>query len=642
MNNADFLNNERERNLWNSMITSSWQYYAWLAFLFSVIALGFYAYLLQLRNGLIVTGLRDQISWGVYITDFVFFIGISHAGTLISSILRLTHANWRQPITRLAEAITVSALMIGGLMPLIDMGRPERVLNMIIYGRIQSNLLWDIFSIATYLTGSLLFLWLLMVPDIAMLRDNYPDQGRFRKTLYKMLALGYQNTSTQSSLLEKANHAMTIIILPLAISVHTVVAWIFAMSLRPGWNSSIFGPYFVVGAIFSGIAASILAMAAFRKIYRLQDYIKPLHFCNLGYLLLTLTLIYLYFNINEYLTIGYKMAEHDRHLLDQLFSGQYAWLFWGVQLVGVLIPTALLITVLGIGKLRERFAISGTVIASVLVIIGAWFKRYMIVVPTLSSPFLPTQNLSWEWMNYRPTWIEWSITAAAFAGFLLFYTIFSKLFPIISIWETREVETETSQAKEAKPTSNLVSLLKPGVVSMLAILMLFSFTARAEENATPIKPAPTAINISSTSKGESPNATVTINANLTTTDGKPVPDMPVQFEMKTLFGKLKLGLFPTDENGKATIKLNDKRYGKYRITANFRGDDAYKASSGAAEIDFGTRPAPSLPSEGVLIAPYSSFIVALPFLIFYGSCWVVFFYVGYLTMWRMRREQTSK
>ncbi|MEW6208966.1 MAG: NrfD/PsrC family molybdoenzyme membrane anchor subunit [Acidobacteriota bacterium] len=642
MTTAEFLRDERERILWISMTRSSWRYYSWLALLLAAIGWGIYAYSVQLREGLIVTGLRDQISWGIYITNFVFFIGISHAGTLISSILRLTHAQWRQPVTRLAEIITVAALFIGGTMPIIDMGRPDRLANIVIFGRIQSNLVWDIISVTTYLTGSILFLWLLMVPDIALLRDHYPNPGRLRKGLYAILALGYGGNQRQHNLLEKANHAMTIIILPLAVSVHTVVAWIFAMSLRPGWNSSIFGPYFVVGAIFSGIAASIVAMYVFRRCYRLESYLAPLHFRNLGYLLLTMTLVYLYFNINEYLTIGYKMAEYERHLLQGLFSGQYSWMFWGVQIIGVLLPAFLLGSVLGVKSLRERYAVFGTVTASALVLLGAWIKRYVIVVPTLSSPHLPAQELPWDWTNYRPTWVEWSITAAAIAGFLLIYTLMSKLFPIISIWETREAarksvtEPEEGAFAERQPRWATTSSAR---VLVIVALLLISAPAKAKSH--PMLPQPTTLTIESTRTGEPPKAVVTVVATLSDADGMPVPDMPVQLEMKMLFGKLDFGIFPTNEEGKAILMLRDKRYGAYPVRGVFEGDNTYGASEVVTDVDFGPRPAPSLPSEGVLISPDASLSVLIPFLIFYGSCWVVFLYAGYIAVWRMRRDMPS-
>ena len=640
MDTADFLRNERERILWKSITENTWRYYLWLGLLISAILWGVYAYSTQLRHGLIVTGLRDQVPWGVYITNFVFFIGISHAGTLISSILRLTGAGWRQPVTRLAEAITVASLFVGGLIPIIDMGRPDRLANIIIHGRIQSNLVWDLIGIGTYFTGSLLFFWLLMVPDVAILRDYFPNPGKVRKWLYSVLALGFSNKPEQHKILEKANHLMTIVILPLAVSVHTVVAWLFAMSLRPGWNSSIFGPYFVVGAIFSGIAAAILAMAVYRWCYGLQCYIEPLHFRNLGYLLLTMTLIYMYFNVNEYLTIGYKMTEADSHLVRDLFTGRFSRMFWSVQAIGVIMPTLILGLILGIKFLRERFIVQGTVFASVLILFGAWVKRYVIIVPTLSNPFLPTERgLPLEWINYQPTWVEWSVTFAAIAAFLLIYTLISKFFPIVSIWETREAEANSSVTEEKSSSWKIANCKSiKSIIIILLMLNIFGTSSLEAAKAENLAPKQTNINISSKNSVNASSESITeIIAVLSNPQGVTIPDIPVKFSVKVQFGELTLGSFLTNDKGEAKVILRDRRLGKYLLTAVFKGDDDYMPAETTAEVDFGNRPAPALPVEGVLIGSKPALVVALPFLAFYGSCWVVFFYcLGWLVIIKMR------
>lgn len=640
METADFLQNERERILWKSIVENTWRYYLWIGLLIFVILWGAYAYSIQLRQGLIVTGLRDQVPWGVYITNFVFFIGISHAGTLISSILRLTGAGWRQPITRLAEAITVASLFVGGFLPLVDMGRPDRVANIIIHGRIQSNLAWDLIGISTYLAGSLLFFWLLMVPDVAILRDHFPNPGKVRKWFYSVLALGFYNKPDQHKFLNKANYVMTIVILPLAVSVHTVVAWLFAMSLRPGWNSSIFGPYFVVGAIFSGIAAAILAMAVYRWCYGLQSYIEPLHFRNLGYLLLTMTFVYVYFNVNEYLTIGYKMTETDSHLIEDLFTGRFSRLFWGVQTVGVIMPTLILSLTLGIKYLREKFVIQGTVFASVGILLGAWVKRYVIIVPTLSNPFLPIRKgLPSEWINYQPTWVEWSITAAAIAAFLLIYTLISKLFPIVSIWETREAGPD-NYVIEKKSFDWNVAKYRPTKPIIAILLMLNIFGVSSSEAAGVKNSALKPTNLSISSKGSVnvlSEPVMEITAVLSDSQEAAIPDVPVKFSIKVQFGELKLGSFPTNDKGEAGVILKDKRFGKYLLTAVFKGDDDYMSTEKTVEIDFGDRPKPTLPAEGVLIGSKPVLVIALPFLAFYGSCWVLFLYcLGWLCIIKMR------
>ena len=682
MQDHDATMSDREANLLRSLTETTWRCYLWVGFLSAVALWGLYAYLQQLRDGLGVTAMRDQISWGLYITNFVFFIGISHVGALLSAILRFSGAEWRRPLTRMAEAITMSSLLVGGLMPLIDMGRPDRLLNLFRYGRIQSPIVWDVLGVGTYFTGSTLFLWLLMVPDIALLRDTFPHPAKWRKKLYEILALGYHSTSEQHHLLERAIFGITLIILPLAISVHTVVSWLFAMTLRPGWNSTIFGPYFVVGALYSGAAAVILAMCVFRRVYRLQDYLKPVHFRNLAYVLLSLTVLYLYFNINEYLVVGYKFAELEAHLMDRLFFGDYASYFWGVQVAAVLIPTLLLMAVLGLKKYQE-FLIPGVALASGLVVVGAWIKRYLIIIPTMGSPYLPMQGLPWEWAHYNPTWVEWSITAASFAGFLLIYTILSKLFPIVSIWETRAGETVAEKAERAVPERIARPYIPPALgMVLIACVLGGAVAARAQETRPTQKPQPTTLSFQSeilppiepppappeeaeseasrpkrvylfatrlllplvwfqSKEGEveKPPPTVAVTASLRDAKGGPLSYQAVGFALRTSFGTmLQFGKVPTDGEGRAKLVLRDRRCGKYPFQTVYGGDQANGASYTTGEVDFGPCPPPALPGKGVLITPYWTAAITLPFVLFYGIMWATFLYTfGYLAFWRMRR-----
>ncbi len=415
-----------ERELVRPLTGASWRYHAFVGILLAIVSVGVYAYITQLQQGLVVTGMRSTVLWGLYITNFIFFIGISHAGTLVSAILRVTGAEWRRPITRMAEAITVFALMVGGSMVLIDLGRPDRLLNLLLYGRLQSPLIWDFISIATYLTGSLLYLYLPLLPDLAALR-NSESIPTWKRKICSVLSLRWTGSEKQKVFLEKAIFTMAIIIIPVAVSVHTVVSWVFGMTLRTGWNSTIFGPYFVVGAIFSGIAAILAAMAFFRRYYHLEAFITPQHFKNIAKLLLALDIAYVYFTISEYLTASYKGETLEGQLLSALFTGPYGTLFLFFELGGLVVPALLLVY----GLRKGRHPILAFTVAAILVNMAMWVKRYIIVVPTLALP-----QLAYDWGSYTPTWVEVSITAAAFAGFILLYTLFSRLFPIVSIWET--------------------------------------------------------------------------------------------------------------------------------------------------------------------------------------------------------------
>lgn len=419
-----------------------------------VIALwGAYAYYVQLTTGLGVTGMRSVVSWAFYIINFVFFIGISHVGALMSAILRLTNAEWRKPITRIAEVVTFASLMMAVMMPLIDLGRPDRLLNTIMFARLQSPLTWDFMAIGTYMIGSTIFLYLPMIPDIASCRDKLQDASRFRRWIYGKLSLGWTGSSDQWSHLEKAIKMMSIIIIPIAISVHTVVSWDFAMLFRTGWNSTIFGPYFVSGALLSGVATVILVMAFLTKFYHLDAYITKRHFDNLGKLLIALDIIVIYFTINENLVPGYKFfdsASPEGQWMASLLWGQYATFFW-VQLIGGLVIPAFLI-----GLPRTR-TLTGYLVAALLVDVGMWIERFNIIVPTLALP-----QLSYSWGSYLPTWVELSIVAGTFAGFALIYLIFSRLFPIISIWETEgPSEASRSPTVFSSPSTKFTRQTKP-------------------------------------------------------------------------------------------------------------------------------------------------------------------------------------
>ncbi|MGD0388580.1 MAG: NrfD/PsrC family molybdoenzyme membrane anchor subunit [Tepidisphaeraceae bacterium] len=395
-----------------------------------VVAWALVAYLHQLRIGLSATAMSDYFSWGVYIVNFVFFIGISMAGSLISAMLRLSNAHWRHPISRLAEAITVFSLLVAGPMVIIDMGRPDRFLHVLRYGRLQSPILWDVLSLTSYLAGSFLYLYVPMIPDLAILRDA-PGLSRWRKKLYRTLAMRWTGTADQHRQLDRAVSVMAIVILPVAVSIHTVTAWLFGMTLRPGWHSTIIGPDFVIGALYSGVAAVITAIVLFRYFLRLQSLIPVDHLRKLARLMLVFGLAYAYFVINEHVGAAYTGEGAERPLLEKMITGHYAIQFWAMIFIGLVLPVLMLVTPMG-------RTIAGIAVAAIFVNVGMWLKRYIIVVPTLASPFMPAREGAH--LVYVPTWVEWSITAGGFAAFLLMFILFSKVFPIVSIWEVDQTQ----------------------------------------------------------------------------------------------------------------------------------------------------------------------------------------------------------
>lgn len=438
-----------ERTALAPLTNTSRAYYLFVGSLLVVIGIGVYAYLTQLDRGLEVTGMaqtRDKIIWGVYITNFVFFIGISHAGTLISAILRVFKAQWRTPVTRIAEFITVVALSVGALMPVIDMGRPDRVLNLLEYGRWQSPILWDFLAIATYLSGSLIYLYLPLIPDMALCRDRLSSTASpLQRVWFRVMSAGWTGTPDQRRKLVLALGMMMVLIIPVAVSVHTVVSWLFAMTLRTGWDSTVFGAYFVVGAIFSGTATLIIVMAVLRKVYHLEEYLTDRHFINLGYMLGGFTLIMMYFNLSEYVVPGYKVDESEGFLLSQLFIGQFAPIFWFYAIGGLVVPGLIILF-----PITRTF--KGILVAAVLVNVAMWFERYFIIVAGQRTPQMPYLNPA----DYVPSWVEIAITAAGFALFALLIAIAAKLFPLLSVWEVGERLDPEEEPAGARPLPDAV------------------------------------------------------------------------------------------------------------------------------------------------------------------------------------------
>ncbi len=414
----------RDEILYWPILRTGKGYYVTFTILSFVVLFAAFAYFQQFKYGLGVTGLNSPIFWGIYITNFVFFIGVSHAGTLISAILRISKAEWRRTITRSAEVITVLVLFFGLGNILIDLGRIDRLMIVILHGRFQSPLLWDVVSLTTYLTASSFYLYLPLIPDIAMLRDRMPPG--FRRNLYEVLSLGWVGTEKQIHYLEKGISIMAVTVLPIAVSVHTVVSYVFSMTVQPMWHSSIFGPYFVVGAIFSGIAGIIVAMAVLRRVFHLEGYFREIHFNYLGILLLVMTCLWFYFTFCEYITVFYGNEPFEMSIFFEKMSGKYAPQFWAMFITCFVIPFTILVN-------KKTRNVTGTVIASISVNIGMWLERFTIVVPTLMHPRLP-----YELGTYHPTWVEWAIFIGCFALFSMIYMVFTKLFPIVSLWEVQE------------------------------------------------------------------------------------------------------------------------------------------------------------------------------------------------------------
>jgi molybdopterin-containing oxidoreductase family membrane subunit len=401
----------------------------WVSVLLAICLVGAFAYYRQLKYGLSVTAMRDYVSWGIYISNFVFFVAISLVGSLITAVLQLTKVRWSTPLTRIAEIIAVSAIIFAALIIIVDMGRPDRFINVLIYGRIQSPILWDVIVIATYLVLGVLLLYVALLPDLAIIiKHKDKIEGWVFRTA-RILGSFWKGTPAQVRLQQKSITILIVTIIPVALAIHTVTSWLFAMTYRPGWDSTNFGAYFVSGAFLVGAAGVVVAMYIFRKYYSLQDYITEDHFNHMGKLVVLLSLVYLYFNINEYLVPAFKMKKPEEEHLRGLFTGDFAPLFWVVILMGMIVP--LIVMLFPGGRKPLPMFIAGT-----FIVVGAWLKRFLIVTPTLLHPFLPMSNVPENYRHYFPTWEEWAITAGSLSGALLIVTFLARIFPIVPIDET--------------------------------------------------------------------------------------------------------------------------------------------------------------------------------------------------------------
>ena len=419
---------------------STGDYLLWGVLLFLLLT-GLGAWTWQYIEGLGITGMNRPVYWGVYITNFVFFIGLAHSGTFISAILRIAGQSWRAPLTRAAEAITLFSLPFGAGSIIIDMGHPERIFNLLFYGRYQSPIMWDVTAVSLYMLSSIVFFYLSLIPDIAMARDRLTDVPRWQHRMYEILSLGWNHSPEQYHRLEKVLDGMAVFMTMLVVTVHTVVSWLFGMTVQPGWHTALIGPFFLLGAILSGTAAVVIVLAILRKVYKLEKVLHIGLFNSLRKLLITFVLGWLYMMIAEHLTIGYSSMTEEMIVLTDKFSGTYATFFWSMATFVFGLPLLIFI-------FKGKNSVRWMVFASVLINIGMWMERYIVIIPTEVSPrMLHVMGQG----SYLPQLPEILITVACFAGMFLLYAVFTRFFPIIPIWETAQELPGHAYAGEPSP-----------------------------------------------------------------------------------------------------------------------------------------------------------------------------------------------
>lgn len=411
----------------------------WITLLVATIGLALYGLYLQIFKGHGVTGMRDNVIWGIYIVNFMFLIGLSYAGAIIAGFLILFKVEWGKPLIRLAQLMTLASVIVGPIFILLCVGRFDRLHHLFIYPRLQSPLTWDVLAVITFLVGSFLFLYLSLIQDFAVYRDSNLNVSKWKHNLWAWLALRYTGTENQKRLINTSRNLMAIVLIPVSIMVASILSWIFGMTLRPGWHSTIFGPYFVVGAIYSGIGVLIIITWYTRKMYHLERYITPKHFDYLAYMMLVMAAGYGYFTFSEYFTSWYGSETWDAQLIDKLFApDEYGWLTFFANVAGVVIP----VIFAAVPKLRKP---DNLMVVAAIMVLAMWVKRYLIVVPTLETPLLPIEDIRPEYVHYTITWVEWLLTFGGVASFFLIFTLAGKFVTLIDISDLPKDENVKTQ-----------------------------------------------------------------------------------------------------------------------------------------------------------------------------------------------------
>jgi Ni/Fe-hydrogenase subunit HybB-like protein len=546
----------------------------------AVVLVGITAWVLQLRNGMGVAGYNDHAFWAIYIADVITFIGVSYGGAVVSAILRLTGATWRAPLTRLAEGTAVCTVLVGGALIIPHIGRPDRLYELVTHPNFSAPVFWDFIAVTTYTVASVVFFALPLVPDMAILNAEHAQQlGRGRRTLYAAVSRGWVGAPRQRRVLSGALGLVSIMIIPLAVSVHSVLAWAFATTSRPWWHESIWAPQFVVAALYSGVALVILVVAGFRRGYHLEAFISERHFVRLGFILAAFSTTYLYLTFADILPGAYVGEAGTAAVFGELLVGHLAPWFWLFAIGGGVLPLLLV-------ALPWTRNVRGMVIASTLVVPMMWLKRMlMVIAPANFDVVTGTSG------NYHFTWIPIAVTLAAMAAVPLMLMLLFRVVPLLSIDEIEEIDEMEEMANAAaaaaylrtqpsEPAAHDVSLVAAGgtaprvagvagvagVLLLVAFLGMFGVGAAAPVGAA-TTPGATKIALTG-SQAPGAGSAVQLTAKLTDPAGQPLAKADVTFILATtVFGPrpVPIGSAKTDAKGVARLTLDGHSAG-YRPT----------------------------------------------------------------------------
>ena len=574
-----------------SLRKASLKFWIAIAVLGTIVAIGIAAWIVQLQNGMGVAGYTDRSFWAVYIANVVTFIGFSYGGAVVSAILLLTGAAWRGPLSRMAEGMALVTVLIGAAFIFPHLGRPSRLLNMITHANPRSPVFWDMVAIITYPFATLIFFLLPLIPDLAILRNAHSDElGRFRRRLYRLISKGWMGSPSQRETLRKASIIMSILIIPLAVSVHSVLSWAFSLVSRPGWHESIWAPYFVIAALYSGVALAILVIAGFRRGYHLEAQINAHHFVRLGYIMATLGAIYAYLTFADLLPSAYVGERGPVAIIYAMLTGKAAAWFWLFIVAGVAVP----IILVALPWTRNTW---GMVLASVLVVFAMWIKRMLMIVETSGY-----DRLSMSFGGFfHFTWVSIAVTLAGTAAIPLLLMLLFRAVPLLAIDEIQELSGEPQTLEHADDAPPRVfSGQKAGVVAGLLLmigLVSMGIGQAQPASAADVAPAPANVVVSAVATGPNVDVTATVTA-----AGKPAANVPVSFYASTpMFApgdnRITLGQVTTDPSGVAKISYVAAEKGPLTFYADYYFNVEENPASGNTQVEISNALSPYVATD---------------------------------------------
>jgi Ni/Fe-hydrogenase subunit HybB-like protein len=574
-----------------SLRGASVKFWVAIALLSIIVGFGVFAWVVQLQQGMGVAGYSDSSFWAIYIANVVTFIGFSYGGAVVSAILLLTGASWRTPLARMSEGMALVTVLIGAAFVFPHLGRPDRVLGMITHANPASPVFWDFVAIITYTIATLVFFVLPLIPDAAILLGTHPDDlGRSRRWLYKRVSQGWMGSASQRGVLHRAMVAMAILIIPLAVSVHSVLAWAFTLVSRPGWHESIWAPYFVIAALYSGVALAILVIAGFRKGYHLEALINAKHFVRLGYIMATLGALYIYLTFADLLPGAYVGEQGPVEIVHEMMLGHAAAWFWLFLGAGTIVPILLV-------SLPRTRTISGMVVASVLVVIAMWIKRLIMVVETAGY-----DRLTMSFDNYfHFTWVSIAVTLAGAAAIPLLLMLLFRVVPLLAVDEIQELSdddgltAQSDAAREPAPHGHKPAVVAGGLllIGLFAVGIGRAQPASAEGAVTD----PAQIAVTAASAGPEVDVTATV-----TSADQAVADASVYFYASTpMFAgddnKILLGKVLTGKDGVAQVSYVASEIGRVTVTAKYYFDPQGAPVTSEAQFEVTEARSPYVPAE---------------------------------------------